>query len=246
MKKILYVFSFILLALGSCSKDDNAPAVSLNPNTLLLKKTVSRNYAINSAELVTTFWNYDGMKLLSTIDSNGFRRNYTYTGNLITKIEEINGDFVQSYLLAYDEDRLVAISGNQPETFDYNEDGTVTHKLYDSNATVQWTAIISFNNAEISKIETTYADSFATTYQYSYDNKFSPTKNITGFDKIYLTMHYPYGSYRNLTERSYTDSDGVQGEVTKAVDYNAVGFPIMIKSTDDQFIESFDTQLFYQ
>jgi hypothetical protein len=243
MKKII-LFCFICFSHISCSNNDDAPATNLNPNTLLLKKTVS---SMNGDDPVTTIWNYNGMKLANTISSDGFSRNYTYTGNLITKIDEINGDLAQSYLFAYDEEqRLVAISGNQAETFDYNANGTVTHNVYYPDDTLRSTAIIYLADGEISRIETDYADAFSTIYEYIYDNKFVPTRNITGFDKIYLAMYYPYGRYKNVTARSYSDSDGVQGQVNKVLAYNSVGFPVTVHSTDDQMIDSYGTQFFYE
>lgn len=246
MKKIISLLSFVVISLISCSNSDD-PVVNLNPNTLLLKKSVMSSSSLNGGTAVVTDWTYVGNKLAFTLDSNGLRKEYTYSGNLISKIDEIADGETRASFYAYDENnRLVAITGSRTETFEYNSDGTVTDKCYYANETLQWTATIYFLGSEISKIEKSYADGFHTTHEYTYDDKFTPTKNILGFDKIYLTMDYPYGRQKNVTLRSYIDSDGNDGQVNKALTYNAVGFPMTIHSVDDHFIDSYDAQFFYE
>lgn len=247
MKKLFALSVFIFVSLLSCSNDNDAVAVNLDPNTALLQKTIIKNNSINEGEPVTTLWHYNGMKLVYTIDSNGLRRNYTYSGNLITKVEEINGGSSKIYMYGYNaENQLVAINGDITDVFTYNSDGTITDDRYYTDKTLQSTSIIHLTGGEISRIERTYPDGFSTVQEYTYDNQLSPTKNIVGFDKIYLNMNYPSGRLKNVATRSYSDSEGTSGSVHKTLTYNPIGFPIAIHSEDDQMIDSFEAQFFYQ
>ncbi len=249
MNKVVYLFVLLFVTLTSCSNDEDSPVVAnMNPDTLLLQKTIVKNYSINGGAPVTTLWNYSGMKLAATFDSNNIQRTFTYTDNLITGMVETNGSLTRTTVLMYDdEQRLISAASNfETQSFFYNADGSVTAELIDSVGDVQWTAQITLDGNEIVSIQKDYADGFQTTHQYTYDSKFAPTKNIVGFDKLLLLQLYPDGSHKNVIARSYTDSDGSTGQVSRTISYNAIGFPIATNSTDDQFIDSFDAQYFYQ
>lgn len=249
MNKVVYFLSFLFIVLTSCSKDEETPViVNMNPDTLLLQKTIVKNYSINGGTPVTTLWNYSGMKIASTFDSNGVQRTFTYTGELITQMVETNGSLTKTTVLMYDdEQRLISAASNfETQSFFYNADGSVTTELIDAVGDVKWTAEITYNGNEIGSIQKSFADGFQTTHQYTYDSKFAPTKNIIGFDKLSLLQLYPDGAYKNVIARSYTDSDGSVGQVNRTISYNAAGFPMATHSVDDQFLDSFDAQYFYQ
>jgi YD repeat-containing protein len=244
MKKIICLLSFVLVSLASCSHDDDAGIVNMNPNEVLLQKTLTRSYSSSSSDdvngLMTTLWFYNGKKLNYTQTSRGVRTNYFYTGDLITRIEE-NG--VESTYEYDDSDRLISISvdGHPSANYTYNPDGTVTIVQHNETKTLYFTA------GEIKKVVTNYeADSFSTTHEYSYDDKFSPTKNIIGFDKIYVNLNHLNGCFRNVTSRSYIDSDGIDGLVIKTLTYNAIGFPTTAQSRDNHLVDSYDMQFFYE
>ncbi|HOZ74921.1 MAG TPA: hypothetical protein PLS51_05515 [Flavobacterium sp.] len=249
MNKVVYLFGLLFLALTSCSSDDDTPIVgNMNPDTLLLQKTIVKNYSVNGGAPVTTLWSYSGMKITSTFDSNGVQRTFTYTDNLITGMVETNGSLTKTTVLLYDdEQRLISAASNfETQSFFYNTDGSITAELTDAVGDIKWTAQLTLEGNEIVSIQKDYADGFQTTHQYTYDSKFAPTKNITGFDKLLMLQLYPDGSHKNVIARAYTDSDGSTGQVSRTISYNAVGFPIATHSVDDQFLDSFDAQYFYQ
>lgn len=243
-----------MVSLTSCSNDDNnGSIVNTNPNEVLLKKTMTKSYSSSSTDDVngymTTLWFYNGKKLNYTLSSRGgVRTNYFYTGDLITRVDENNGGSIVSSTYEYDEsDRLIAVlvNGNPSANYTYNPDGTVTMTgysgIYESNVT----ETIYFTAGEINKIVTSYeTNPFSTTYEFAYDDKYSPTKNIVGFDKIHLNQ--AYGSYKNVTAREYLDSDGIDGHVNKTFTYNALGFPTAVHSSDDHVIDSYDKLFFYE
>ena len=246
MKKLIYLFSAIFFVLVSCSNDDSSTLGNTNPNEVLLKKTVTKSASNHSSldinGMMTTLWFYNGKKLAYTKTSRGVKNNYFYTGNLITRIVKTEGTSTSTSIYAYDDtDRLVSIATDNVVTasFTYNPDGTVTI-LHSSN-----TQLISFSDGEVSKIVTDYADSSSTTHEYTYDDKNAPTKNIIGFDKIYLNLEHPYGIFKNVVARSYSNSDGDAGDVTKAITYNALGFPVLVNSDDYFGIDTYITQYFY-
>ena len=246
MKKLIYLLS-IFFVLASCSNDDdNSSIVNTNPNEVLLKRTVTKSASNHSSldinGMMTTLWVYNGKKLAYTQTSRGVKTNYFYTGNLITRIVSTQGGSNTTSVYAYDDtDRLASITSNGVVTasFTYNLDGTVTI-VHSAN-----TEHISFSDGEVSKIVSNYANSFSTMHEYSYDDKNSPTRNIIGFDKIYLNLEYPNGNFKNVVARSYTNSDGDAGDVTKAITYNTLGFPVLVNSNDYFGIDTYITQYFY-
>lgn len=87
MKKLMYALSATLLFVA-CSKDD-APATEISnlDTTVLLRKSIETSDNGNS---ITYLYNYTGKKINSIInqDDSGEKTLFTYTGDLITKIEE--------------------------------------------------------------------------------------------------------------------------------------------------------------
>jgi hypothetical protein len=247
MKKITLLLAFVFTFI-SCSGDDEPIwPINQNPDTLLLDKTVSKNYSINQGAPVTTYWHYSGMKLSYTQNSDGVRTDYDYTGDLITSIRVNNGAHIVDSELGYDfEQQLVSIAtGNQLETFTYESDGTIVHRLY-ANESPMWTATLTVANGAILQISKTYHDGFQTTHQFGYDGKRVPTQNIVGFERLYLSGRYPHDYFKNVVYKTYSDSDGVTGDITKTIVYNALGFPTSISSADDHFIESYDDEYIYK
>jgi len=253
MKKAVYLFSLLFIALTSCSSDDDTqPVVNLNPDTMLLQKTVSKSYSLSSSEnpdgLVTTNWFYTGMRLAYTYSSDGTRTDYTYTGDLITRKDVTKEGVTQSHLFAYNTDgKLTSVTvGNIVEiTYTYNADGSITGFHDSVNENEKYTQDINMMDGEVISITTNYANGFNVLNNYGYDQLHSPTKNIIGYDKLYVG-HYPYGNTKNVILRTYTDTDGIMASVNKVYTYNAAGFPTKEISRDEQVIDSYDTYYFYQ
>ncbi|MFN3753985.1 hypothetical protein [Flavobacterium sp.] len=105
MKKIFCFISFSLLFLTSCSSDSDSETSS---SDLLLKQIVEGDVVFGGS--VSNF-TYDGNKLVEikrNIDSEVYSDIYTYTGDVITKIEKFQvynagTPYEQTMLLSTDE-----------------------------------------------------------------------------------------------------------------------------------------------
>lgn len=229
MKKILCLFGALTLLLSSCSSDDSSS------NSGLLKKTV---ITTPDGDKYTINYKYDGNKIISAIDDSGdVSLYYTYTGDLITKIEFKNpdGTIDQINNFSYNaEGKLITFVRVEPnmnwghkEVYTYNTDGTITAQSYSGNSTTQTSKgtsnTIKFVNGEVSEI---VSSASWENHKYTYDNKNNPTKNILGMDKIAFVDGEGNGVKFNIltdtsegdlwTNSTFTYDD--QGYPTKEVD----------------------------
>ena len=158
MKKILCLFSALSMVLiSSCSSDDSS--TEGESATLLPKKMVETTVVDGESGSITYTITYDGTKLKDIALSDASRSVYTYTGDVITKVELYRSSVLYSTdVYAYENGKLVSkittkafsTSPQQKLTFVYNANGTV-------NA----------NESEISnKVETKYD----TTTLYTFAN----------------------------------------------------------------------------
>lgn len=245
MKKLVCLFAFSTLVLNSCSTGSSSSTTA--DTDVLVTKTVE-TYA-NDGSVVTTNYTYSGKKIVSTVDSDGNYENYTYTGNLLTKVDSYDsGDILQQReTLSYDSsDRLntyialdyINTTGHK-ETYVYNSDGTISTAASSGNLTTQTnsvsTGVVHFTNGEVTSfdnIETLGGTTSTTTY--TYDTKNHPFKNITGYDKISFIDSDAAGITHNVLTQSYTS--GSQTYVTTTTyTYNALNFPMTgseIEGTD--------------
>lgn len=204
MKKILLLFSFSVVLLSSCSSDSSS---STNSQPLLLKTMTEGDVLFG--QTVTTF-TYNGNKLVEIFKDgdDDFSNVYTYTGDVITKIEKFavynfGTTFETRELLSTDQfayntnNQLIQFTttsqdfeGERVTTYTYNSNNTVS---FAQNAYVPGqpaeslkTGTITMGNGEIIKLQVVKEfDSY--TDNYTYDTKNSIFKNVTGYDKILLT-----------------------------------------------------------
>lgn len=202
MKKFFYLISFSLLFLVSCSSDSSTETT---PSNVLLKQIIEGDVLLGGS--VTTF-TYNGNKIVKikrNVDTDVYSDVYTYTGNLITKIEKFqiyyegtSGE--QNELLSTDEfsynsnDKLIQFKTIIPNsdvemvtTYVYNSNNTVTfeqNKNFPGGSPISLkTGTITLQDGEITQLQmSTEFDS--NTYNYSYDAKNSIFKNVVGYDKL--------------------------------------------------------------
>lgn len=242
MKKLLCLFSALLLVFSSCSNDDNS---STNENQILLKKTTTTDA---DGLTSTTIHNYNGNKIVSSIFESKESMNYTYTGDLITKLEFklSDGTVEQVNSFEYDSNGKLATFkridpiydlGNK-EVYTYNADGSISVVEYIGDSKTQTqenaTSTITFLNGEVSAIVSTNSSDF----KYTYDAKHNPTKNVLGMDKISFTDGEASGILHNIISRT-EDSITSTSEIT----YNAYGYPE--KSFDNFEDKGTTTEYFY-
>jgi hypothetical protein len=93
MKRIVLLLSVVALAFTSCSKSEEGPvAQSLDPNTILVRKIKDVNLNgpyVNDASEVTFTYNGNKLEKADLTQLYGYIEKYTYTGDLITKQEDV-------------------------------------------------------------------------------------------------------------------------------------------------------------
>jgi len=244
MKKLLYLFSAIALTLASCSDEDD----SNNSSVVLLKKAID-THEDNST--YTTNYEYSGTKLVKVSDDDDEYQLFTYSGNLITKIEYFLSDNTLDQIdtFSYDSsERLIQMVrvfptdtdwGNK-ETYTYNANGTVTANYYsgdyNSQTNLDDTATITINNNSVTQISYTSGR----TLTYTYDNKKNPMINVLGLDKLIFTDGEGASAINNVL--TVVDSEGWLSS-TGTLQYNSQDYPTSGTSTEDG--EDIETAFFY-
>jgi hypothetical protein len=238
MKKLLYLFAFSAVFLTSCSSSDSS-STPLTESDVLVTKTVE-HYA-NDNSSVTTNYTYNGKKIVSSVDSDGYTETYTYTGDLISSIKEYDdtntllveetftyngsGQLVTYLLNDYNSDH------GRKEVFVHNGNNTVSFSVYKGDNSTQTdlseTGTIHLANGEVTQIDTTViSPSFTGTRVYTYDTKNNPFKNITGADKINFVNEEAIGVSHNIVTDHYTSTFPTDEMYTTTYTYNSLNFPL--------------------
>ena len=238
MKKILTLVSAIALVFTSCSSDDSATNENEN---ILLKKTI----LTEGGNTETYDWTYDGNKLVSNISNDGSKLLYTYTGDLLTKVQEFDGaslEFTTNYF--YNNGKLVSMEeistgSSQKERTDYtyNSDGTVSFTKYsiviatNATSTINNGKLFFANNNVIKREEISTYSTITTTYLY--DDKKNPFMNVVGLDKLFDETRSSKNNVVKETEVVENTSGGTTNTyiTTNVYTYNASGYPITVVET---------------
>ena len=249
MKKLVLVFSALVMVLSSCSSSDEETNTPPTSSSVLVKKAIVEDEDGG----YTTLYTYNGNKIVKTTNSDDTSEVFTYSGDLITKIEYYTDTTLdQKDIFTYNTDNKLitytrldyGIEWGTKETYVYNSDGTLSVTEYIGDLTSQTqlnsTSKIYFTNGEISKIEGFEGGVKTRTINYTYDTKNNPYKNITGFDK--LGIIFEEGISHNLLTESDTDTAG--DPVTYEYTYNSNNYPSMAKEIIGD--GTYTTQYFYQ
>ena len=243
MKKIFFFLSAIaIVSLTSCSgnDDDSSTNPTPDPSTSVLPKRVVWQEEDPDGFNYDITYTYNGNKLIQGNHINGDIDRYFYSGDLITKIEYLyDGEVEDQELFEYDSTgRLVlhkyqeiAEDWQERSVFVYNTDGTVTQKYYTESLTVPSTnplvSVLTFVNGEMTKV----AQQGYSTYNYSYDGKNSPFKNVTGYAAIAYAAHGDYeveGKSQNIS--NITNETESYTYMSNTIQYNATNYPTQITS----------------
>ncbi|HEU4788608.1 MAG TPA: hypothetical protein VFS71_02890 [Flavobacterium sp.] len=158
---------------------------------------------------------YDSMNIVKLISVSGTYMNsgsttpieankdvYTYTGNLITKLESFNSAGVVQSSTVYlynDKNKMTSLVNNQGVVgifkmlFDYNIDGTVLGTIYTNSSgvleTKGYSTVYTVLNGNVIKEESSAVVgglSEKNTIEYSFDTKKNPFANVLGFSNYTL------------------------------------------------------------
>ncbi|TBX71319.1 hypothetical protein EZL74_02090 [Flavobacterium silvisoli] len=223
MKRLVLLCMFFVL-FQSCSSDDGSTA----PDAILVKKIVDTN----PAGTFTYNYTYNGNKMAESVLSttNYIRRAvYTYTGDLITKVEffDISNTLTERDIYTFNTYNRLATSvkldyyneTGTKEIYTYNSDGTISTIKYSGDLSTQDNVMshntITMNNGEISsRIEDTGA--VIKVSSYIYDTKNNPFKNVIGFDQ----------NKHNILQSTYSENGGTVYTTNQQYTYNSNDFPV--------------------
>ncbi len=226
MKKILCLVSAIAFTFTSCSKDDNDSSDSTS--SILVKKiTTTDNNGHSSSESYV----YNGNKIVSMTEDNGSVTKYTYTGDLITKIEEFDMNGTLNLTTDYNYingkldnsiDKHPAESYYYKTKYTHNEDGTISYDQFrgipatgaeeEYGATGKYT----YKDGNVVKLEVSYYGA-EYSYIYEYDTQNNPFKNVLGYN---LLLDSDNTSANNITKQTSTY------EQVNTYKYDENNFPI--------------------
>lgn len=257
MKKNILLLVFGLFMNLGCSNNDDQPQAVVSNN--LLKKIILDFNDGNQLVKNTSILTYDGNKLIQVTDNSGFKGKYTYNGNLITKIENINGTVSIITTFEYFNNKLLSsIENNSNDgyktqsTYAENNDGTINcsinfiDKISNTVSTGE-TYKLTFLNRNLVKKENISLNPIRKVTIYLHDNKNSYLQGIAGFDKFYDSGSDINNLIKQTETKTTTDASGI---VNTQVDefslnfiYNANNFPVNGVYTNGTFTANY--QFFY-
>ncbi|WP_417942284.1 hypothetical protein [Flavobacterium sp. RS13.1] len=254
MKKFLCLFSALsVVLLSSCSSDDNNSDGGSSSTALPSKITVTTVEDGDTGTLDYTF-TYDGNKLKQISLSDASKYVFTYTDNLITKVELYkSGILFSTYVYAYDNSgklnsrittRAFSSYSKDKLTLVYNANGTVTvnaSQIVDGEEGEYYeSTIYTFANGNITSTEAIYDDEYSKKITSTFDNKKSPFVNVTGL-KLLLDLDLDtddvfdfYSVNNTLTNKTVDTNEGEveTAEVTFTNKYNSSDFLTEVFSGD--------------
>jgi hypothetical protein len=240
MKKFLCLFSVALLAFTSCSKDDND---SSTPAPSILVKLIAE---FEGDKPVSRDVLYNGNKVASITSADGSQKKFTYTGDFITKMEIINNNGALQGTVEYQYTNGKMVSYVRKEagaTYNYkteyvhNTDGTVSYEEFRINVSTgveqEYGEIgkLTYKDGNLIKKESSFYGSDSV-YTYEYDDKNSPSKNMTGNSLLIDALTDV--SVNNVIKETQTSKSG--GNVytyitTYTYSYDADNYPTLKVAT---------------
>ena len=220
MKKIIYLLSIAFLLLQSCSSDNNSENSNSSGNMLLKRLEYSDNFG-------PIYFKYNGTKLnyFSFGEQSGLlKKQFTYSGNLITKAEWFENGVAtgEKDTYTYLNNKLIEHRTYSPgavlervSNFEYISDGTINLTAENSSGNIVFAKLYLDSSGNVIKSE---SSSYFVLYEY--DNKNNPYRNITGYSEIFLTD--PNLGNNNLTKKVFTNSSSYNYNYQ----YNSQNYPI--------------------
>lgn len=240
MKLTRLLFTMLLInTLASCSTE-NENQEKIKPATSILVKKIIHTYRNNEVEISTI--KYNGNKIISRSTEGGFIATYTYTGDVITKIEErVNDRLQRSLEYFYLNGKVIRQIENDnletdSRTFTYNTNGTVSYARSRTRGE-NTTGLLTFENGNLIKNEEFFGGQFPSSsiYEFAYDTKNNPFKNVIGFNLLFDTNRDTFSS-NNMVKDGSAGSGAVD---TRMYKYDVNGYPTECKYSTGEVIEYF-------
>jgi hypothetical protein len=234
MKKNFYLLSIILIIFTSCSSDNNDSS-NLQEPVLVKEIAVTYNGITNKQKI-----EYNGNKILSNTWQGGFKTNYTYTGDVITKVEEVDpyGRLTSAIEYKYTNGKIYSFTSINYEfgreykrlvKYVHNTDGTVSYQEFNINPLTgdeegEKTTSGKYFYKDGNRVkEEFYVDSVLQyTTIYEFDTKYDNYKNILGYNLLLDLMP----SVNNIIKITTIPKSGVTSEAINSFEYNSKGYPV--------------------
>lgn len=236
MKNIIYLWSIFLLLFISCSKDNDTPPPNPATSTLLKK----RIYTDKKGVATTYQYVYDGKKIISLSSSDSTQTVYTYTGDLIAKVENKDKKNVVIFTREYSyntDGKLTTLmamakdaTSKTKTVYTHHTNETISYESFTVNnqtgeERLSTTGLYTFKDGNL--VEMTYSNGL-TGYQtvtYEYDTQHNTSKNIIGYNSL-----IPAVNKNNITK--ITSIGAFNSTVTLySYTYDGNGFPIEQKAS---------------
>lgn len=220
-KVLFLILAFVgLILLDACSGDED---VNPDNNVLGLPQVVSELYPDGSSagELKGKF-TYYGTKLLEIYYNPSQKKVFTYTGDVITKIEHYQNSVIRfEHVYTYTDGKLTQYQNNDKLTGDldfitytHQEDGTIAYQqTFSFNGTPNWQkeGILTFQNGNLIEdvaefMFTNIEDEYNIVINLiEYDTHVNPYKNILGYSAL-LNLKGTIGNENIISDYTYTSS----------------------------------------
>lgn len=227
-KQIIFlVFLFVGIQFSATATSNTSTPQNEN---ILLKKLQSKVLG-NDTEYMFSYNDKKITKITYTTFDGATRKGYfkfTYTGDLITKIQEFTAENVNLFTstFTYTNDQLTSvvkeeIGKNKAEriNFTYNATSSVTAERRigtsnQQNQIVENEVLYFTNNKLVKKVENGIVTSST---MYEYDRANNPLQNVIGMDKINAYLNTSFGMF------SSSGLEGIQNNRIKQTVYSAKG-----------------------
>jgi|SRR6218665_85755 len=252
MKNFLQILLISSLFIGCSSNEDDVTPEDTTPILLVKENFLATNGTVEGSMNYT----YNGDKIVKMETSDGEEKvEFTYNGDEISKsityldnqIREINEFFYTNGKLTSQKvtNSSAPVPYNFTINYDYINDNYVKYTRvtgYSTNnsgvitySKTNYEAFIS--NGNLNKIISQSTSSGTTTYNYTYDDKNHPYKNIRGYAKamIFDSTNSDLSSINNLKKRTYNQlvlGTVYTGTTTNTLTYNTNNFPSKITTVD--------------
>lgn len=248
MKKLKLSRLVLLLTvtLLSCSKDGDLPTDSTSQ---ILPKRINfiENTSIDKVGK-DTYFTYNGNKIVSDIYDGKSKNIYTYTGDLITKVESYDYDkltYTMDY--TYTNGKLTSIKEQEPSypsvttNFIHNTDGTIS---YSSNGNGKGKLTFKDGNQIENASE---GDNGTETYEY--DNKNNPFKNVLGVSAL-LFNYKERGAHLNAAKNNYIKRTDIYNGTTSIlstsiITYDTNGYPVVDNENNEGLTGEYASYKYY-
>ena len=249
MKKLITSLFIAVIAITSCSKNDETP---VDPNTtmvILPKRTVTTSSSGTVGEVLLS---YNGNKL-ATITTPSAKTFYTYSNDLIVKTESFDGTVLKNdAVYSYENDKVKTVIYREISTsttftnkyvYTYISGTSIKEERYKINADGSETKLtdvkmLTYLNGNLIKtVEEKSSTQFNGTIDipttnkytndYEYDNKNYVLKNCVGFNKIENRSVNNFTKRVQLSEGTYNNAPNPSTISTDIYEYkyNSDNFP---------------------